>query len=163
VALDAEGAEKKTYCTDALKIKCEYCGGTTIQFCKYGDDPDDLPKHTAWTAMGLTNEKAITCSVGLCQCGHITPLEIRIWDLVAFTGAEVTPDMTDLDASTADGLAGWWLCLLVGTNIYKYVRIASNTAATPTVLTIDFAMPDDSDGICFITNVEPTGWTRVSA
>lgn len=161
MALDAEGAES-TLVQDAKKITCPYCGGTTHQVSILGDEPEDVVDDSYWTSLGLENAQTRTATIALCQCGHEFCTDIILTDVAAADGS-TTPALTDLDATVANGLAGWWWCVLVGTDIKKYVRIASNTVATPTVCTLDYLTHTDGDGITMIKRVEPIGWTRIVA
>jgi len=129
------------------------------------DDPNDITGDTAFAALKLTNGDGtgIQGLVGLCaQCGHEWVPLWYTFDTCTFTGAETTPALTNLDAAVANGLDGCYFIALVGTNANKYVEIASNTLAAPTVITLAAAMPDDTDGLCMITNVEPIGLTEVT-
>ncbi len=163
MAIQAGGAESALV-TDAAKFKCHVCGGTHIQLTMLGDEPEDITQDsTLWATIAVENATKRTCSVVLCSCGREQILQVFLFDNITATGAETTPDMTNLDATTADGLAGWWLVLLVGTQINKYIYITSNTLAAPTVLTLPYTRADDSDGLCYITNIEPIGLTRIVA
>lgn len=165
MSINKEGAEHSTFVIDANKIACPYCNGTQMMLSNLMDDPNDITEDTVFAALGLTiTGGSFQGLVALCkQCGHT---HVPLWyffDTVTFTGAETTPALTNLDATVANGLADLFFITLVGTNAGKYVEIASNTVATPTVPTLKFAMPDDSDGLCMITNIEPVGLTKVVA
>jgi len=128
-----------------------------------GDEPEDIADDSAWWAtIAVENATKRTCSVGLCHCGREQILQVFLFDTAAADGT-TTPALTNLDATTANGLAGWWWVVLQGTDEGSYVRIASNTVATPTVCTLAFATDADGDGNVLITNVEPIGLTRIVA
>lgn len=164
MAINAEGPESGTAVIDSNKIKCGYCGGVKLMVSELGDEPEDLLSDAAFIALGLTNATERTCSQALCvQCGKLTTIQIQLFDTWTFTGAETTPIGTDLDSSVVNSLAGWWFVCGVGTDIWKYVAISSNTAAAPTAITLAFAIADDGDGVSYVTNVEPVGLTKIVA
>ena len=162
--MNIEGAES-AHVIDAAKLTCPYCGGPEVMLTSLMDDPNDITGDTAFAALKLTNGDGtgIQGLVGLCaQCGHEWVPLWYTFDTCTFTGEETTPALTNLDAAVANGLDGCYFIALVGTNANKYVEIASNTLAAPTVITLAAAMPDDTDGLCMITNVEPIGLTEVT-
>ena len=149
--------------TDSAKFKCHVCNSSRIQMTMLGDEPEDITDDATWWAtLGLVNATKRTCSVGLCHCGREQILEVKLFDTANADGT-TTPALTDLDATIANGLAGWWWVVLQATDIGKYVRIASNTVATPTVCTLDFLTNADGNGWVLITNVEPVGLTKIVA
>lgn len=157
-----EGAEHSTFVIDADKVVCPYCNGTTHQTSKLGDEPEDIGEDSNWATLGLENATKRTATVALCQCGHTMLVNVMLFDTANADGS-TTPALTDLDATIANGLAGWWWVVLQGTDIGKYVRIESNTVATPTVCTLAFLTNADGNGWVLITNIEPVGLTRITA
>lgn len=160
-SIQKEGAEH-SFVVDTNKFACSYCQGTTVQVSKLGDEPEDVTEDSDFSDLGLENATYRTATVGLCQCGHSRLLTIQLFDTLVADGT-TTPALTNLDATVANGLAGWFLVVLIGTDVGKYVLIDSNTVATPTVPTLAFAVDTDADGICYFTNVEPVGLTRITA
>jgi len=149
--------------TDSAKFKCHVCNSSRIQLTMLGDEPEDIADDADWWAtIAVENATKRSCSVGLCHCGREQILQVFLWDTANADGS-TTPALTNLDATTANGLAGWWWCVLQGTDIGKYVRIASNTVATPTVCTLDYLTNADGNGWVLITNVEPVGMTKIVA
>jgi len=163
MAINKAGPESGdgTSVIDSNKIACGYCGGTSFQVSTLGDEPEDLVKDLVFAALGLTNATVRTCVVGMCDgCGTLNVLQWQMFDTWTFTGAETTPVGTNLDSSVANSLAGCWFVFGVGTLIHNYVEIDSNTAATPTAITLAFGGHEDADGQSYITNVEPIGLTK---
>lgn len=161
--VNREGAEHSTFVIDSQKIVCPFCNGTQMFLSNLMDDPNDITEDTVFSAIGITAAGSpIMGLVALCkQCGHTHVPLWYFYDVSATTTTALI--MTNLDASVANGLAGAFAICLVGTDQYKYVIIASNTAATPTTLTVAFALNNDADGLFMITNVEPIGLTRIVA
>ena len=92
---------------------------------------------------------------------YIVPFWI-IFDVGAFDGTTgVVP--VDLVATVANGLTGLFLGILLGTDVGKYVAIATNSIADPTVIATAFNVNTDADGMCFITNRAPIGFTKITA
>ena len=150
--------------TDSAKFQCHLCNSTRVQVSTLADEPEDITDDAAWWAtIAVENATKRTCLYGLCHCGKHQIIKVELWDTYTFTGAETTPAGTNLDATTANGLAGWFFIATTGTDKGKYVEISSNTEAAPTVLTLAFAMTDDTDGECIITNIEPIGLTKIVA
>lgn len=157
--MNVQGTES-SHVIDSTKIVCSYCGSPELMLSTLMDDPNDITEDTEFAALLIT----ITGGhfhglVGLCpNCGHE---QVPFWyclDAGANTGAATT--MTNLDqATTADLLAGLYMIPMVGSDIGKYFIVASNTAATPTVITTTNAPNDDSDGIWMLTNILPLGLT----
>jgi len=161
--MNKEGIQS-SHVKDSTKLSCPYCGGVEIMLSSLMDDPNDITQDTIFAALGLTiTGGSFQGFVGLCsQCGHEW---VPLWwcfDTATFAGTTALT-LTNLDASVANGLADLYLIVLVGTDIGKYVEIASNTIATPTVPTLKFAVNNDGDGICMITNIEPVGLTKIVA
>ena len=151
---------------DTSKKACDYCGGTSFHIndtvC---DDPADVAGATVFAAADITKgagtdplAQVLSCA----QCGHEQIGIVNIFDVAAFDGATACV-MTDLDIGVANNLATWFVCVLVGTDIGKYVAIASNTAADPTTITLAFNVNTDGDGIVMVTNLEPVGLTKIVA
>lgn len=161
--MNKEGIQS-SHVKDSTKLSCPYCGGVEIMLSSLMDDPNDITMDTVFAALGLT----ITGGhfhglVGLCsQCGHEWVPLWYFFDIAVFAGTTALT-VTNLDATVANGLADLYLIVLVGTDIQKYVEIASNTVATPTVPTLKFAVNNNADGIIMITNVEPIGLTKIVA
>lgn len=163
MTIQKEGAEHSTFVIDTNKIVCPYCNGTQMMVSNLMDDPNDIIEDTVFAARLISiTGGSFQGLVALCkQCGHTHVPLWYFYDITASTGTSQV--MTNLDASGANGLAGAFLIALVGTDIRKYVLIASNTLAAPTTITLAFALNNDADGICMITNVEPIGLTRIVA
>ena len=149
---------------DSTKIVCPRCNGTQFQLSSLLDDPNDIVKDLIFAAYDITiTGGTIQGLVALCHCGNeFVPLWY-LFDEGACTGAAIT--MTNLDAGTANLLADLYMIPLEGTDFgtLKYHVIASHTAATPTVITLDTASTDDSeDGAWMLTNILPFGLTLAS-
>ena len=150
--------------TDAKKILCPVCNGSFHQSSLLGDEPEDIENAATWWAtIAVENATKRTANIALCHCGREMIVDVLMFDTYTFTGAEKTPVGTNLDATTADGLAGWWFVVLLGTDAGKYVAISSNTVATPRALTLAYNVADDADGLCMIKFVEPVGLTKIVA
>lgn len=160
--VNREGAEHSTFVIDAEKIVCPYCNGTRHQTSILGDEPEDITEDTAFTALGLENATVRTGTVALCHCGKTFLLDVLLFDTANADGS-TTPALTNLDATVANGLAGWWWVCLQGTDEGKYVRIESNTIATPTVCTLAFLTNADGNGFVMIKKVEPVGMTKITS
>jgi len=161
--MNKEGIQS-SHVSDATKLSCPYCGGVEIMLSNLMDDPNDIIMDTVFAALGLTiTGGSFQGFVGLCsQCGHEWVPLWYFFDTATFAGTTALT-LTNLDATVANGLADLYLVVLVGTDIGKYVEIASNTIADPTVPTLKFAVNTDGDGICMITNIEPVGLTKIVA
>ncbi len=164
MAINKEGPEHSTFVIDTNKIACPYCGGVKMMLSNLMDDPNDITEDSRFAAHYITYT-GDSCQglVGLCvQCGHTS---VPIWYIHDVTTADGSKGltMTNIDASSADGLAGCWALILVGTDIGKYVAIASNTAVAGTVITTAFNVNNDADGILMITNIEPVGLTKITS
>ena len=162
MAIKAEGA-KSTHVLDAAKIVCDYCGGVKFMVSSTLDDPNDIADDTTFAAKKLTFASGTSAQglVGLCvQCGHEKVLWWLIFD-VATTGVGQESTMTNLDqVTTADLLVGTYAMILAGTDVEKYCIAATNTVATPTVITWAATKPNaDSDGYLVLTNLLPVGFT----
>ena len=148
---------------DSTKIVCPRCNSSLFQLSKTLDDPNDITNDLVFTALLLSiTGGSFQGQVALCTCGNEF---IPLWycfDVAAADGT-TTPALTNLDAAVANGLAGFWWVILQGADIGKYVRIASNTLAAPTVVTLDFLTNADGDGYVMITNIEPIGLTKIVA
>jgi len=162
MAINAEGQES-TLVTDNC-LKCEYCGGVKFKISAVMDDPNDSAYCTTFSDLGLTIAGGhFHGLIALClQCGH----ENAPYWICYITGTfDGTTGLTNvhLDASVANGLTGHFVGILIGTDIRKYVAIATNSAAAPTVIATAFNVNNDADGICFITNIAPVGFTKIVA
>ena len=159
--MNIEGAES-AHVLDAAKLTCPYCGGPEIMLSSTMDDPNDITQDTVFAALDITYADGVSCQglVGLCaHCGHEWVPYWAVYD-VGTTGVGQETTMTNLDAGTADLLAGCYGLCLVGTSIEKYYIIATHTAATPTVITWTAPKPNaDADGYWVITNILPVGFT----
>ena len=161
--MNKEGIQS-SHVLDGAKLSCPYCGGVEIMLTSLMDDPNDITDDTAFDALGLTiTGGSVRGLVGLCsQCGKEWVPLWYLFDTATFAGTTALT-LTNLDSSVLNSLADLYLIVLVGTDIGKYVEIASNTIATPTVPTLKFAVNTDGDGICMITNIEPIGLTKIVA
>lgn len=154
-----------TYVTDAMKFQCTNCNGSKFYISTTIDDPNDITQDTVFAAYDITisggSFQGLVCACA--QCGHEQVPFWYILDIGACTGAAIT--MTNLDAGTANTLADLYMIPCCGTDgtAKKYHVIASHTAATPTVITVDTSSGDDSeDGYWMITNLLPVGKTLAS-
>ena len=150
--------------TDATKIVCSYCGGTSFMLSSTMDDPNDVAGDTDFAALLITFASGTSCQglVALCsECGHE---QVPLWymfDTFASDGAAFTA--TNLvQATTADLLVGLYIIVTIGTDAGKYFTVATNTAADPTVITPSIAPNADADGVFMITNILPLGFTAAS-
>ena len=150
---------------DTSKIVCSYCGGTSFHISDVMDDPADVAGETEHAALDIT-KGAGTDLIGLVtlcsQCGHEQVPLIIIFDVGTFNGTTGVTG-TDLDSGVINNLAGWFICILVGTDIGKYVEVASNSVADPSAIVMAFNVNNDADGIFMITNIEPIGLTKIVA
>ena len=151
---------------DSAKFQCENCGGSKMYISKTIDDPNDVGGQAeAFTAYDITITGGSFQGL-ICLCAQCGVQQVPFWyilDIGACTGAAVT--MTNLDAGTANTLADLYAIPCCGTDgtAKKYHVIASHTAATPTVITMDTASGDDTeDGYWMITNLLPVGKTLAS-
>lgn len=142
--------------TDAAKRTCYYCGGTEFMIKNAADDINDVDARcNAATAYITATGSVITGRVYICaQCGREDADLLFIIDTCAgIAAAAVT--MTNLDASVANGLAGYKLIPLGGTDVLKEFTISSNTAATPTVITVSVAPNADTNGeLVLVTKID---------
>ena len=154
-----------TLVIDSAKHLCWRCNGAKFYYSKTIDDFNDVPEdpNVAIWAVTITGG-SIQAEVLLCvQCGAQNIGNWFITDQIAAAAAAVF-DMTNLDASVANGLAGLYLVYLddQGTDTGLYYTIASNTAAGPTIITVSIATNNDELGGCFITRFLPVGLTAAS-
>ncbi|KKL99763.1 hypothetical protein LCGC14_1811200 [marine sediment metagenome] len=149
---------------DSTKIVCPRCNSSLVYLSSTMDDPNDIAKDREFAAYLLTiTGGSIQGFVALCHtCGNeFVPL-FYITDVATFDGATECA-MSNLDAAVANGLAGMFVIVLIGADIGKYVAIASNTLAAPTVITLAFNVNTNGDGSVIITNIEPIGLTKIVA
>ena len=161
--MNKEGIQS-SHVKDATKLSCPYCGGVEIMLSSLMDDPNDIKNDSAFSARGLTIAGgSFQGLVGLCsQCGH--EWVPYWWCFVTGTFAGTTAvTVVHLDTTVVNSLNDCFMIMCVGTDIGKYVAIASNTIATPTVPTLAFAVNTNADGIAIITNIEPVGLTKIVA
>lgn len=162
--VNKEGIQS-SHVTDSTKLSCPYCGGVEIMLSSLMDDPNDIVNDTRFAALDFTMGAGvdITGFVGLCsQCGHEW---VPIWyvcDTFAFNGAKVAVG-TNLDCGTANSLEDLYLMIMIGTDKGKYVEIDTHTAASPTTITTKYNINTDADGYAMVTNIEPVGWTKITA
>lgn len=161
---NAEGPVS-SHVLDSAKFQCTNCGGSKMYISKTIDDPNDITQDTVFAAYDITITGGSFQGL-VCLCAQCGVEQVPFWyilDIGATTGAAVT--MTNLDAGTANTLVDLYAIPCCGTdgNSKKYHVIASHTAATPTVITMDTASGDDSeDGYWMITNLLPVGKTLAS-
>ena len=150
--------------TDVMKFQCTNCNGSKFYISTTMDDPNDVAGDTVFAALGLTaagghfHGLVVSCV----QCGVE---QVPYW-IIYITGTfDGTTGLTNvhLDATAANGLADHFVGILIGTDVRKYVEIATNSAAAPTVIATKFNVNNDADGICFITNIAPVGFTKIVA
>lgn len=150
---------------DSTKIVCPRCNGTAFQLSSTMDDPADITNDKAFAALDISKGAGTDpiSLVALCLfCGNeFVPL-IYIFDVGTFNGTTGLTG-TDLDAGVINNLAGWFVCILVGTDIGKYVAVASNSVADPSAIVLAFNVNTNADGIFMITNIEPIGLTKIVA
>ena len=160
--MNPEGGES-IHVLDTNKLTCPNCNGVEIMLSDLMDDGNDITDDERFADLKITiGGGSIQGFVGLCaQCGHEWVPIWYLFDVSATTTVSLV--MTNLDASVANGLAGAFAIALCGTDIRKYVIIASNTLNPPTTITVAFAFNSDCDGLFMITNVEPIGLTRIVA
>ena len=147
------------------KILCPRCNSAFWQISSVMDDPADITQDLDFAAADIS-KGAGTDPIGLVAvcltCGNeFVPL-IYIFDVGTFNGTTGLTG-TDLDSGVINNLAGWFVCILVGTDIGKYVEVASNSVADPSAIVLAFNVNNDADGIFMITNVEPIGLTKIVA
>jgi len=125
--------------TDANKIQCEFCNGTTFQIAFQMDENTDLPADTkayAWENSTPTNIQGnMYTAVLLCQCGKIMGKLVFCLDVCSARGANSITG-TAIAAAAANGLVGLYLTLLGGTDVGTQYEISANSLADPTVMTI---------------------------
>ncbi len=151
--------------TDAMKVQCSRCNGVKFSISTTMDDPADVAGATDIAALDIT-KGAGTDPIGLVtlcvQCGAEQVPLVYIFDVGTFNGTTGLTG-TDLDAGVINNLAGWFVCILVGTDIGKYVAVASNSVADPSAIVLAFNVNTNADGIFMITNIEPIGLTKIVA
>ncbi len=146
---------------DSTKIVCPRCNSSLFQLSSTLDDPNDIINDLVFTALLLTiGGGSFQGLIALCTCGNEF---IPLWYCldVGTAGVGGNPvTMTNLrQVTTADLMAGLYGIPMVGTDVGKYFIVATNTTATPTVITFTVAPNADSDGIWMITNILPLGLT----
>lgn len=155
---------------DAEKIVCPRCNGTLFQISGVMDDPIDIIKEDAFKALMILAAGAHFCGlIAMCiGCGNEFVPYWYIIDKGAADGGAIT--MEHLDSNRDDGsganatanlLAGLYMIYLGddANDFQEYFTIATNTAATPVVITPSVAPNDGSDGNYMITNILPVGMT----
>ena len=162
--MNKEGIQS-SHVKDATKLSCPYCGGVEVMLSSLMDDPNDITNDSVFAALDITMGAGqdFIGLVGLCaQCGHEW---VPIWyaiDTGTFDGAKACVG-TNLDCGTANTLAALFLMILVGTDKGKYIVAGNHTAASPTTFTMPYNVANDADGFFMITNIEPIGWTKITA
>ena len=126
--------------TDANKIQCEFCNGSTFQLGDQMDENTDLPADTKaylWenstptAPFGNMETLKIMCA----SCGKISGKLIWCMDVcTARAAGSITG--THIAAAVANGLAGLYVTVLGGTSAGVSYPTLSNTLADPTVMTI---------------------------
>ena len=137
--------------TDANKMQCEFCNGSTFQVGDLCDENTDFP--TVCRCYDMEHDAGYDKIVipFLCQCGKISGKLLYVYDvctargLSSFTG-------TNLDAAVANSLKGSFLIVLGGTDKDKWFPITANSAADPTVLTVTGTPNLDAIGEGFIVS-----------
>lgn len=167
VKTGAREGSQSAHVKDATKIPCDTCGGTEWMVSSTLDDPNDITEDATFAALLLTYASGTSAQglVGNCvQCGHEQVLWWLIFDVATTADPAQTSTMTNIDqATTANLMAGLYGMILAGTDIEKYVVVATNTAAAPTVITWAVTKPNvDTDGYIVITNRLPVGFTATS-
>lgn len=158
-----EGIQSKLI-KDTTKVGCWYCGGTSFIPSSLLDDGNDTAD-TNFSALSVTiSGGSIQGLIGICsECGQENVIDWHIRDIATgCVGAAVT--FTNLDASVADGLTGYYAIYhdAAGTDTGLYYVIASNTEAAPTVVTMTIATNDDETGYWTIQKYLPLGLTAAS-
>jgi len=150
---------------DSTKIVCPRCNSTLFYVSSTLDDPNDIDKDREFADADISKGAGtdIIGQVALCHnCGNeFVPLWY-VFDVGTFNGTTGLTG-TDLDSGVINNLAGFFVCILVGTDIGKYVEIASNSVADPTAIVLAFNVNNDADGIFMVTNIEPIGLTKIVA
>ncbi len=150
---------------DSTKIVCPRCNSVLLYLSSVMDDPNDIVRDLGFAAADISKGAGtdILGLVVLCHnCGNeFVPLWY-VFDIGTFNGTTGLTG-TDLDSGVINNLAGFWVCILVGTDIGKYVEIASNSVADPTAIVLAFNVNNDADGIFMVTNIEPIGLTKIVA
>jgi len=144
---------------DAQKIVCPRCNSSNFQISGTLQDPNTITKDKSFLGKHITiTDGHFHGLVVLCHCGNEF---VPIWyciDIGTADNAAGTVTMTNLDQGTvANQMTGLYMIPCVGSDIGKYHVVATNTLATPTVITTDIAPADDGDGIWIITNILPLG------
>ncbi len=158
-----EGIQSKLV-KDTTKVGCWYCGSTSFMPSSLLDDGNDTPD-TNFAALSITiTGGSIQGLIGICDnCGQENVIDWHINDIA--TGAVAAAvTMTNLDASVANGLAGFYAVYhdAAGTDTGLYYTIASNTAAPPTVITMTIATNSNEAGMWTIQKYLPLGLTAAS-
>lgn len=125
--------------TDANKIICDHCQGTTFQIGFQMDENINLPSHTkayAWEDSDPTNIQGnMYTAVLLCQCGQITGKLVFCLDVCLARGSNSITG-TAIKAAVANSLVGLYITLLGGDDVGTQYEITANSLADPTVMTI---------------------------
>lgn len=150
VKTNIEGAVHKLL-TDANKLQCEFCNGTTFQVGDQGDENTDMPADTKAYAMGNDAGYDKIVIPFLCQCGRVSGKLLYVYDVCTARGA-TTFTGTNLDAAVANIFKGCFLIVLGGTDKDKWFPITANSLASPTVFTVTGTPNLDAIGEGFIVS-----------
>jgi len=155
---------------DSTKIVCPRCNGVHFMISSTLDDPIDITQDEAFAALMILAAGADFCGlVALCtECGNEF---VPIWYIIdkgAAAAGAITMEHLDSNRdpgsganAVADLLAGLYMIYLGddANDQKEYFIIATNTAASPVVITPTVAPHVDSDGNYMITNILPVGMT----
>lgn len=148
MGVNIEGVVHKLL-TDANKVQCEFCNGTTFQLGFQLDESTDFPYPTkAWKLENSdpTNIQGNMYMIPLlCQCGEISGklafcidiCSARDANMITGTAVDcVAAGVPPLGGGGADNLKGLYVTLLGGDDAGTQYEITANTEAAPTVMTI---------------------------
>ena len=155
---------------DSTKIACPRCNSTLLYLSSTMDDPIDITRDLVFAALMISATSGFFHGlVALCHnCGNEFVPFWWIEDVGASAAGAIT--MTNIDSNrddgsganaTADLLADLYL-IYIGDDVNdtdEYFIVATNTAASPVVITPTVAPHADSDGKYILTNLLPVGRT----
>ena len=146
---------------DALKHVCEFCNGSLFQIAD--DESDENTNLAANTKAWSWENSAPTLPYGnmcvlklLCTCGKISGKLLFCFDVASVvatpvvTATHIACKTVALGGGGANNLKGLYLTPLGGTDAGKSFKIASNTVADPTVITLETAINNDTVGDPFM-------------
>lgn len=155
---------------DSTKIVCPRCNSTLFYISSVMDDPIDITKDAAFAALMISAGGGFFHGlVALCHnCGNefvpfwwIEDEGLSAAGAVTLTNVDSNRDPGSGANAVADLLEGLYLIYLGddANDLDEYFIVATNTAASPVVITPTVAPHNDTDGKFILTNLLPVGRT----